>query len=49
MTPVTLILIYPDTTRFIVGGFPSNEAANTWIENEKTKPDWVQGTVWEII
>lgn len=46
---VTLTLIYLDNTRFIIGGFKDEAAALAWIAEEQAKPQWQQGTTWEIV
>lgn len=45
----TLILIYENGSRFIVGGFDSEEKALAWITEEQSRPYWQQSTTWEIV
>lgn len=44
----TLTLVYPDNSKFIVGGFPSQAAAEAWLAKEQAKPYWINGTTHSI-
>lgn len=44
MTNILVTLIYADNTRWFAGQFPSQEAADAWIAEEKTRPYWVNTT-----
>ena len=46
---VVVTLIYVDGTRWLAGGFPTMEAAQAWINEEKTRPYWKQDTQVEVI
>lgn len=42
-------LIYKDATTWFAGSFPSNEAAEKWIAEERTRPYWDAATQAQII
>lgn len=44
----TLVLNYIDGSKFIVGGFNSEDLANAWLGNEKLQPYWVDTTTGTI-
>lgn len=48
MTQYIVTLTYADSSTFIVGAFPSNAAAQAWIDAEKAKPYWISTTVANI-
>ena len=43
-TQVVVVLIYADSSQFIVGGFPNMAAAQAWVTTEKTRPYWASTT-----
>lgn len=43
-----LTLVYPDGTKFIVGGFSNQASVNDWIAKEQEKPSWKAGTTTQI-
>lgn len=45
----TLNLIYKDGTVWHAGGFSTQESADAWVAEEKTRPYWDQATRVEII
>ena len=42
-------LVYADATTWFAGAFPSLEAANKWVEEEKTRPYWQSTTTVQIV
>jgi hypothetical protein len=44
MTQYIVTLTYADSSTFIVGAFPSNAAAQAWIDAEKARPYWISST-----
>lgn len=44
-----LTLIYPNSTTWFVGGFPSSQAALAWFTAEQAKPYWIQGTTYNLV
>jgi len=44
----SLTLTYPNGTKFIVGAFSTQTAANAWLTKEQAKSSWVAGTTYVI-
>jgi hypothetical protein len=48
ITMFEVTLVYADETTWFVGGFPTMDLANDWINEEKTRPYWVSTTQIQI-
>lgn len=44
MIKISVTLVYEDTSTWFVGEFASQEAADVWINAEKTRPYWNEAT-----
>lgn len=47
-TQVVVVLIYPDSSQFIVGGFSDMDSAQAWVTAEKAKSYWKSGTTVQL-
>jgi len=45
---ITLVLIYPDSSTWIVGGFSSMDTCNAWIASDKAQSSYQPGTQYQI-
>lgn len=46
---ILVTLIYENGERWFVGGFGTHDEAWRWIDEEKTRPYWVDSTQIEIL
>lgn len=44
MTQISITLVYEDGSTWFAGTFASQQAADAWVETEKTRPYWVETT-----
>lgn len=44
MIKISVTLVYADTSTWFAGEFASQEAADAWINAEKTRPYWKEST-----
>ena len=45
---ITLVLILPDKTQWIAGGFSDMDSCNTWIATDKAQATYQSGTQYQI-
>jgi hypothetical protein len=48
-TVIEVTLVYADESTWFAGSFPSLEAANKWIDEEKSRPYWVETTTVQVV
>lgn len=44
MIKISVTLVYEDTSTWFAGEFASQESADAWINEEKTRPYWKEST-----